>query len=110
MAVSFIPPVIRNPWSVFDALAAFAARFFAAAEATDEVHRHVLTNLVVEAVDESALTVHGYLQIVATARGGDSRLVRMTTVTDHVVRVGEEWKIARRTVSRDDAPRASEQA
>ena len=94
----------------FDALAAFAARFFAAAEATDEVHRHVLTNLVVEAVDESALTVHGYLQIVATARGGDSRLVRMTTVTDHVVRVGEEWKIARRTVSRDDAPRASEQA
>ncbi|WP_075834330.1 MULTISPECIES: nuclear transport factor 2 family protein [unclassified Rhodococcus (in: high G+C Gram-positive bacteria)] len=106
----FHSPSYPEPVVGFDALAAFAARFFAAAEATDEVHRHVLTNLVVEAVDESALTVHGYLQIVATARGGDSRLVRMTTVTDHVVRVGEEWKIARRTVSRDDAPRASEQA
>ncbi|OQM82243.1 MULTISPECIES: nuclear transport factor 2 family protein [Rhodococcus] len=105
----FHSPSYPEPVVGFDDLAAFAARFHAAAEAVDEVHRHVLTNLVVEAVDESALAVRGYLQIVATARGGESRLVRMTTVDDRVVRVGEEWKIARRTVSRDDAPRVSEQ-
>ena len=104
----FHSPSYPEPVVGFDDLAAFAARFHAAAEAVDEVHRHVLTNLVVEAVDESALAVRGYLQIVATARGGESRLVRMTTVDDRVVRVGEEWKIARRTVSRDDAPRVSE--
>ncbi|EQM35313.1 nuclear transport factor 2 family protein [Rhodococcus erythropolis] len=105
----FHSPSYPEPVVGFGDLAAFAARFHAAAEAIDEVHRHVLTNLVVEAVDESALVVRGYLQIVATARGGESRLVRMTTVDDRVVRVGEEWKIARRTVSRDDAPRVSEQ-
>ncbi|MGQ5690722.1 nuclear transport factor 2 family protein [Rhodococcus erythropolis] len=105
----FHSPSYPEPVVGFGDLAAFAARFHAAAEAVDEVHRHVLTNLVVEAVDESALAVRGYLQIVATARGGESRLVRMTTVDDRVVRVGEEWKIARRTVSRDDAPRVSEQ-
>ncbi|MFE5786663.1 nuclear transport factor 2 family protein [Rhodococcus erythropolis] len=105
----FHSPSYPEPVVGFDDLAAFAARFYAAAEAVDEVHRHVLTNLVVEAVDESALAVRGYLQIVATARGGESRLVRMTTVADRVLRVGEEWKIARRTVSRDDAPRVSEQ-
>ncbi|MEI4742915.1 nuclear transport factor 2 family protein [Rhodococcus erythropolis] len=104
----FHSPSYPEPVVGFDDLAAFAARFHAAAEAVDEVHRHVLTNLVVEAVDESALAVRGYLQIVATARGGESRLVRMTTIDDRVVRVGEEWKIARRTVSRDDAPRVSE--
>lgn len=93
----------------FDDLAAFAARFYAAAEAVDEVHRHVVTNVVVEAVGDRALAVNGYLQIVATARGGESRLVRMTTVADRMVQVGGEWKIARRTVSRDDAPRVSEQ-
>lgn len=105
----FHSPSYPEPVVGFGDLAAFAARFYAAAEAVDEVQRHVLTNLVVEAVDESALAVRGYLQIVATARGGESRLVRMTTVDDRVVRVGEEWKIARRTVSRDDAPRVSEQ-
>ena len=52
----FHSPSYPEPVVGFDDLAAFAARFFAAAEAADEVHRHVLTNLVVEAVDESALT------------------------------------------------------
>ena len=110
MAVSFIPPVIRNPWSVSTTLRLLLLASSLRRKLPTRCIATFLTNLVVEAVDESALTVHGYLQIVATARGGDSRLVRMTTVTDHVVRVGEEWKIARRTVSRDDAPRASEQA
>lgn len=105
----FHSPSYPEPVVGFDDLAAFADRFYAAAEAVDEVHRHVVTNVVVEAVGDSALAVNGYLQIVATARGGESRLVRMTTVADRMVQVGEEWKIARRTVSRDDAPRVSEQ-
>jgi 3-phenylpropionate/cinnamic acid dioxygenase small subunit len=86
-------------------LEAFAGRFYSGAEAADEVHRHVITNLLVETAVEAELTVRGYLQIVATKRGGDTRLVRMTTITDRVIRVGDEWKIARRIVSRDDAPR-----
>jgi hypothetical protein len=65
----------------------------------------VITNLLVETAVEAELAVRGYLQIVATKRGGDTRLVRMTTITDRVIRVGDEWKIARRSVFRDDAPR-----
>jgi len=47
--------------------------------------------------------VRAYLQIVATSIGGDSRLVRMTTLTDRVVPVGDRWRIARRDIRRDDA-------
>lgn len=84
-------------------LAEFARTFFAGAAEAGEVHRHVLTNLFVGRVSDDELEVGAYLQIMATAIGGDSRLVRFTTVTDRVVREGGQWRIARRSVRRDDA-------
>ena len=63
----------------------------------------MITNVDVVALDDETLDVRAYLQIVATARGGDSRLVRFTTIADRVVRQGASWLIARRTVRRDDS-------
>ncbi|MFD1812714.1 nuclear transport factor 2 family protein [Rhodococcus gannanensis] len=86
------------------ALTHFADAFVANAAAAGEVHRHVLTNIDVESVGPDELAVRAYLQIVATRIGGDSRLVRFTTVTDRVVRESGRWRIARRAVRRDDRP------
>jgi 3-phenylpropionate/cinnamic acid dioxygenase small subunit len=88
-----------------DALTEFARGFFMNASAAGESHRHVLTNIAVESRGDDELEVHAYLQIVATRIGGESRLVRFTTVTDRVVREGGQWRIARRTVRRDDQNR-----
>jgi 3-phenylpropionate/cinnamic acid dioxygenase small subunit len=85
-------------------LTAFAAGFAVAAIEAGERHRHVITNIAIESGDGDSLTVRAYLQIVATAVGGASRLVRFTTVTDTVVPDGDDWLIARRDVERDDAP------
>lgn len=98
----FCSPSYPAPVAGTDDLEAFAARFFAGARAAGEVHRHVVTNLTVTPVDRDSLRVQAYLQIVATARGGESRLVRFTTVDDRVVRAEGDWRISRRVVSRDD--------
>ncbi|MGW0041378.1 nuclear transport factor 2 family protein [Rhodococcus sp. NPDC003348] len=87
------------------ALTEFAHGFVANAAAAGEAHRHVLTNIDVEPGGDGELDVRAYLQIVATRIGGESRLVRFTTVTDRVVREDGQWRIARRTVRRDDQAR-----
>lgn len=87
------------------ALTEFARGFFSNASVAGEAHRHVLTNIAVDRLGDDELEVRAYLQIVATRIGGDSRLVRFTTVTDRVVREGGQWRIARRTVRRDDQDR-----
>ncbi|MEV6135603.1 nuclear transport factor 2 family protein [Nocardia sp. NPDC051990] len=87
------------------ALTEFANGFFTNASVAGEAHRHVLTNIVVDRTGEDELEVRAYLQIVATRIGGESRLVRFTTITDRVVREDEHWRIARRTVYRDDQSR-----
>ncbi|GAB2632799.1 nuclear transport factor 2 family protein [Prescottella soli] len=87
------------------ALTEFAHGFFTNASVAGEAHRHVLTNIVVGRIADDELEVRAYLQIVATRIGGDSRLVRFTTVTDRVVREDGCWRIARRTVRRDDQNR-----
>ena len=84
------------------ALTEFADAFFTNASAAGEAHRHVITNIAAERVGDDELEVHAYLQIVATRIGGESRLVRFTTVTDRVVREDGQWRIARRAVRRDD--------
>ena len=94
---SYPDPVVGTP-----ALTEFARGFFTNASVAGEAHRHVLTNIAVEHVGDDELEVHAYLQIVATQIGGESRLVRFTTVTDRVVREDGQWRIARRTVRRDD--------
>lgn len=84
------------------ALTEFADAFFTSASVAGEAHRHVITNIAAERVGDDELEVHAYLQIVATRIGGESRLVRFTTVTDRVVREDGQWRIGRRAVRRDD--------
>lgn len=98
----FDSPSYAEPERGRAALTAFAERFFDNARAAEEVHRHVVTNLAVERVDETTLTVDLYLQIMATPRGGDTRLVRFTTARDRVVLVDGTWLIAHRAITRDD--------
>ncbi|MEU5841610.1 nuclear transport factor 2 family protein [Rhodococcus sp. NPDC047139] len=98
----FCSPSYPAPVAGTDALEDFAERFYAAAQDAGEVHRHVVTNLAVYRLDRDTLRVQAYLQIVATARGGESRLVRFTTIDDRLVHIDGEWRIARRVVSRDD--------
>ncbi|MFD6860264.1 nuclear transport factor 2 family protein [Rhodococcus sp. NPDC060090] len=99
----FCSPSYPAPVTGTDALEAFAGRFYVGARDAGEVHRHVITNVAVDRVDDDTLRVRAYLQIVATARGGASRLVRFTTIDDRVVRHGDTWLVDRRTVARDDA-------
>lgn len=99
----FHSPSYPEPVSGTDALIAFAERFHAGARAANEVHRHVITNVVIDGAGDGSTVVRAYLQIVATSIGGDSRLVRMTTLTDRVVLVDDRWRIARRDIRRDDA-------
>ncbi|MGW0019831.1 nuclear transport factor 2 family protein [Rhodococcus sp. NPDC003382] len=84
-------------------LTEFARNFHDGGVAAGEVYRHVITNLCVVGDAGDALDVRAYLQIVATTLDGDSRLVRMTTVADRVVRHDGHWRIARRSVTRDDS-------
>ncbi|NKS53219.1 nuclear transport factor 2 family protein [Rhodococcus hoagii] len=98
----FHSPSYPAPVVGVEALTQFADTFFTNASVAGEAHRHVLSNIAVDRVGDDELEVHAYLQIVATRIGGDSRLVRFTTVTDRVVREGGQWRIARRVVRRDD--------
>lgn len=100
----FASPSYPQPATGTAQLVAFAERF-AAGNRSGTVSRHVVTNIdVLPGTDADHLLVHAYLQIVATPRGEFSRLVRLTTLTDHWVRAGDSWQVAHRQVTRDDAP------
>ena len=98
----FISPSYPAPVVGSAELTVFAEKFTAAAAAAGELHRHVITNLDVTPGADDTVHVRAYLQIVATTAGGRSRLVRFTTITDRLVRHEHTWRIARRTVHRDD--------
>jgi 3-phenylpropionate/cinnamic acid dioxygenase small subunit len=98
----FHSPSYPEPYVGTAALVAFAERY-AEAQAGGTVSRHVVTNVDVLPGEGDSLTVHAYLQIVATPRGEQSRLVRMTTITDRLVPAGDTWLVAHRQVRRDDA-------
>ncbi len=99
----FDSPSYPEPEVGRDRLIAFAQRFFDSASDANERRRHVITNIAVDLVCVDELAVDCYLQIMATPRGGETRLVRFTSVRDRVVRVDDQWRIQHRTVSRDDA-------
>lgn len=99
----FDSPSYPEPEVGSEQLTAFAQRFFHSAAEANEKRRHVITNLAIECVSVDELIVDCYLQIMATPRGGVTRLVRFTSVRDRIVRVNDRWRIQRRTVSRDDA-------
>ncbi|SNS92420.1 nuclear transport factor 2 family protein [Rhodococcoides kyotonense] len=98
----FDSPSYPEPEVGTEALTAFAQRFFDDATAAQEKRRHVITNIGIERVADDELAVDCYLQIMATPLGGETRIVRFTTVRDRVVRVDGHWLIARRAISRDD--------
>ena len=99
----FASPSYPEPSVGTAQLVAFAERF-AAGNASGTVSRHVITNVdVLPGADDDHLVVHAYLQIVATSRGELSRLLRLTTITDHLVRLRGTWRVAHRKVLRDDA-------
>lgn len=90
-------PVVGHP-----ALRAFAERFVANAAAAGEVHRHVVTNVVVERADAEEADARAYLQVLATSASGGTRVLRFTTLHDRLRREGATWLVGRREVRRDD--------
>lgn len=102
---TFDSPSYPAPVTGTAELAAFAARFAEACAAEDVVRRHVISNVAVTDDDgDGTMWVEAYLQIVATPRGAAPRTERFTTLTDRVVHDGTTWRIAARTVRRDDDP------
>ncbi|MBR8742683.1 nuclear transport factor 2 family protein [Nocardiopsis sp. MG754419] len=85
----------------------FAAGFHRRATEQGEVHRHVVTNVWVRPEEETpadGVIVEAYLQVLATEVGGATRILRMTTLLDHLVVSEGRWSVARREVRRDDSP------
>jgi 3-phenylpropionate/cinnamic acid dioxygenase small subunit len=82
-------------------LTAFAERFHAGCRASGEVLRHVVSTVEVLPGGPDALRARAYLQIVGTPAGEPSRLHRLTTLDDDLVRTPEGWRVHRRTVRRD---------
>ncbi|MFF4771427.1 nuclear transport factor 2 family protein [Microtetraspora fusca] len=100
----FHSPTYPDPVVGTARLTTFAERFFEEARSSGVTTRHVITNLFVHSADDRSAIVHAYLQIVSTPVGGEPRLVRMTTITDDLVRQDGRWLIRRRVVRRDDTP------
>lgn len=109
----FDSPSYPQPARGAEELEAFARGFRDNGIATATRMRHVITNVDVVTETPDAATVHAYLQIVATPQGHDSRLVRLTTITDQLVRRPDAeagaggWLVAHRAVRRDDAAPSS---
>lgn len=112
----FASPSYPEPVVGTAALVGFAEDFRTAGERTRTRLRHVITNVDVlpgAAGEPGAepgpapdrVVAHAYLQIVETPAGEGSRLVRLTTITDDLVRddtAALGWRVARRRVRRDD--------
>lgn len=105
----FDSPSYPQPARGAEELEAFARGFFDSGVADAVQRRHVVTSVDVVGDDgplgDAEVTVHAYLQIVATPAGQDSRLVRLTTITDRLVRAPAAtagWQVAHRAVRRDD--------
>ncbi|WP_019608975.1 nuclear transport factor 2 family protein [Nocardiopsis sp. CNS-639] len=98
----FHSPTYPAPVVGRDRLRAFAEDFAHAAREAGEVRRHVVTNLFVESADTTQAQVSAYLQVIGTRVTGDTAILRFTTVSDRLVRDGQDWRIARRDVRRDD--------
>lgn len=100
----FHSPSYPEPAVGAEALREFAESFARAGHQAQAVSRHVVTNVdVLPGADDDQVVAHAYLQIVTTPYGGESRLVRLTTITDRLERHDGAWLVAHRQVRRDDA-------
>ncbi|MFG2760531.1 nuclear transport factor 2 family protein [Streptomyces wuyuanensis] len=100
----FAPPSLARPVRGRGELAAGVRKSAAALAEAGEVHRHVLTMVVVDPQDDETLRVRSYAQIIATPRGGEPRLHLMCVCEDVLVRENGELLVRERRVTRDDRP------
>lgn len=99
---SFEPPSLPEPVRGRDALETGVRRAAAEHAAKGEVHRHLMSMVSVDQRADGVLHVRSYTQVVVTPRGGPARLDLMCVCDDELVRDGDELRVRRRRVTRDD--------
>ena len=97
----FHSPSYPDPSRGTAQLTAFAERFHRGCVEGGEVLRHVVSTVEVTTAGPDTLRARAYLQIVGTPTGAPSRLHRITTLDDELVRSPSGWRVRRRTVHRD---------
>ncbi|MFI1809228.1 nuclear transport factor 2 family protein [Streptomyces sp. NPDC020422] len=100
----FAPPSLPEPVRGRAALAEGVRTAHAALVAEGEVRRHLLTTEVVEEPADGAVRVRSYVQVVATRKDDEPRLVLMCVCEDVLVSEDGEWRVRERYVTRDDRP------
>ncbi|MFI2607759.1 nuclear transport factor 2 family protein [Kitasatospora sp. NPDC018619] len=101
----FAPPSLPEPVRGRAALAAGVRSAHAALVAGGEVRRHVLSTAAVEPpAPDGSVRVRSYVQVVATRRGEDPRLLLMCVCEDLLVVEDGQWRVRERYVTRDDRP------
>jgi uncharacterized protein (TIGR02246 family) len=100
----FAPPSLPEPVRGREALAAGVRKSAAGLAESGEVHRHVLSMVHVDPLDDDALAVRSYAQIFATPRGGEPRLHLLCVCEDVLVRENGRLLVRERRVTRDDRP------
>jgi uncharacterized protein (TIGR02246 family) len=99
----FRSPTYPQPSAGAEELTAFAAAFARSASEAGVVRRHWTTNLVVEPDGTHQATARLYALVLATPRGEAPRIERSVLFRDRLVRRGERWLLAERTVEVDGA-------
>lgn len=101
---SFAPPSAPAPIRGRATLAVGATRAKAELDEIGEQHRHLLLSLDVEPRPDGTIAARSYAQIVATPRGGSTRIHLMCVTYDVLVREDGRLLIKDRRVTRDDQP------
>lgn len=99
---SFSVPTLPAPVSGREALAASVKRTADALAAAGEQHRHWPGVFDVRPQDDGSVVVHSYTTVFASPRGGESRVHRVCTCTDVLVRRSGRLLVRDRRVARDD--------
>lgn len=98
----FDSPSYPEPIRGTAALEDFVAHFHENSAAHGQTRRHIVDNIAVDMAGDGRLTVQAYISIVATSGDGQVRVLRLTSANDEVVHEAGRWRIARRTIRRDD--------
>ncbi|MEU4884267.1 nuclear transport factor 2 family protein [Streptomyces althioticus] len=99
---SFSVPTVPAPVVGRDALAAAVRRTAESLASTGEQHRHWPGVFDVRPRRDGSVVVHSYTTVYASPRGGESRVHRVCTCTDVLVREGGRLLVRSREVIRDD--------
>ncbi|WP_405577909.1 nuclear transport factor 2 family protein [Streptomyces sp. NBC_01190] len=99
---SFSVPTLPAPVVGRAGLSAAVRRSAAALVEAGEQHRHWPGVFDVVPQQDGSVIVHSYTTVFATVRGGESRVHRVCTCTDVLVREGGSLLVRSRRVDRDD--------